>query len=509
MHASSEAKGFVASVLALALLAGAPGAQAVGHPGPSLVGCGPTSGDGPTPTESKPESKLWFHDGSWWGSLWSAGAHEFRIQRLNPITHAWVDTGVAVEARPDSHSDALSVGDTLYLATHEFARGAGSPGDALLVLRYHYQAGPRRYTLDPGFPVTIGDTSTETMVIDRDSTGTLWACWKQNLRVWISHTQGSDTSWSAPTVLPGMTSDADSDDVCALIHFGNRIGVMWSDQVLNGYFLTTHLDGAPAGQWSPVDIALAGESDDHIHLAADSAGRLFAVVKNQADEVKLLVRSNGSWQQHLVGAAGAGLTRPIVLLDEEARRIRVFATVGSSIREKTSSLDTISFAPGSGTVVIRDTDGDVNNATSTKQNVSASTGLVVLAGNDTAFGEPPGTYWHHELAPDLGPLTLALAPGVAGVENTLTVGGATPGGLVAFIAALHAGTTHVPLSFCPAGIDLELAAPYFVIGSARADGSGVARLAIAVPAGYANKTFQFEAAEPLGCRTTNRVAETF
>jgi PKD repeat protein len=47
--------------------------------------------------------------------------------------------------------------------------------------------------------------------------------------------------------------------------------------------------------------------------------------------------------------------------------------------EKTSPLDAISFAPGKGTPVITDADGVVNNASSTKQNLSSATGLVVLA----------------------------------------------------------------------------------------------------------------------------------
>src|SRR5262245_61031981 len=68
-------------------------AQDVGHEGPQYTGAGTT------PTESKPESKLWFNDGHWWGSLWSTSAQAFRIHRLNFPTHAWIDTGVALDTR--------------------------------------------------------------------------------------------------------------------------------------------------------------------------------------------------------------------------------------------------------------------------------------------------------------------------------------------------------------------------------------------------------------------------
>src|SRR5262245_41664412 len=64
-------------------------AQDVGFEGPSF------SGAGGTPTESKPESKLWYNDGTWWGSIWSNSGNAYRIHRLNFSTHAWVDTGTA------------------------------------------------------------------------------------------------------------------------------------------------------------------------------------------------------------------------------------------------------------------------------------------------------------------------------------------------------------------------------------------------------------------------------
>jgi trimeric autotransporter adhesin len=74
--------------------------------------------------------------------------------------------------------------------------------------------------------------------------------------------------------------------------------------------------------------------------------------------------------------------------------VHMFATSpasGGPIYEKTSPLASISFAPGLGTPVIKDADATVNNATSTKQNVDASTGLVVAAAGSS------GHYWHNFL----------------------------------------------------------------------------------------------------------------
>jgi hypothetical protein len=35
------------------------------------------------PTDDKPQSKLWFHDGTWWGVLYSTQAHATTIQHLS------------------------------------------------------------------------------------------------------------------------------------------------------------------------------------------------------------------------------------------------------------------------------------------------------------------------------------------------------------------------------------------------------------------------------------------
>lgn len=495
------------SLLAVAGLGSALAAQDIGYRGPSLLGSGPSVGN-PSVTESKPQSKLWFNDGSWWGSLWSTSALAFHIHRLDLATHAWIDTGVAVEARPDSHSDALWTGTKLYIASHEFSTGAGSPGDPLLVLRYSYDAGSDSYALDAGFPVEIGDTSCETLTIDRDSTGTLWAVWKQEARVHFAHTLGSDTSWSAPAVLPGNTSDLPTDDICAVIHFGNRIGVMWSDQALNNYSFVTHLDGAADTQWSAVELAVDGESDDHIHLAADSSGRVFAAVKNIDDEIKLLVRDNGVWSQTLVAASADGWTRAIVLLDEEARLVHAFATVGptaagGAVFTKSSNLDSLSFAPGSGTVVIQDGSGlVVNNATSTKQNLTAEMGLVVLAANVSTAGN----YWHHEVpgVPQGNGLELTMSPGIAGVANVFTVTGATPHGVIGFYSGMQLGSSTITRPQCPGGVEIELAPPFRLLGSARANLAGVATLSVLAPQGTVGKLFHFQAVEPASCRASNR-----
>jgi hypothetical protein len=136
---------------ALVLLAAPASARAdVGFLGPSFA----TSTTTPfSPTADKPQNKLWFHDGRWWGSLFSpaAGADGnggFTIHRLDGQT--WVDTGAPVDDRNSSQADALTDGSRLYMASVR----ADVPDTALLV-RYSYDSGAKVYRVDAGFPVAI------------------------------------------------------------------------------------------------------------------------------------------------------------------------------------------------------------------------------------------------------------------------------------------------------------------------------------------------------------------
>jgi hypothetical protein len=208
------------------------------------------------PTGTKPESKLWWNDGAWWGCLWSASAQAFTIHRLDPGTQSWVNTGTAVDDRPSSHADCLWDGTKLYIASHHFTFN-DSTGFLLELYRYGYDPVARRYELDVGFPTLIGDASTEAIVIDKDSTGTLWAVWMLDKRVRIAHTLGDDLSWSNPMVHPLNTADLTADDLATIVPFqGNKIGVLWSDQVTHAFVFTSHQDGDPDTAWSPLEPVL-------------------------------------------------------------------------------------------------------------------------------------------------------------------------------------------------------------------------------------------------------------
>src|SRR3989454_5568955 len=89
-------------------------------------------------TGEKPESKLWYDDGTWWATLFSLDAGTYRIHRLDPATDTWIDTGTFVDERPMSRQDVLSDGGRLYMVS----RFDGAPPESRL-LRYTYSPASR------------------------------------------------------------------------------------------------------------------------------------------------------------------------------------------------------------------------------------------------------------------------------------------------------------------------------------------------------------------------------
>ncbi|HEU4572786.1 MAG TPA: hypothetical protein VFR93_08860, partial [Candidatus Limnocylindrales bacterium] len=376
------------------------------------------------PTGSKRnESILWFNDGSWWASMWNPTLDEFHIFRLDVPTQRWIDTGTKLDTRADTHADALWDGTKLYVATHRYAEDEtnATSGYPSYLYRFSYSTATGTYTLDPGFPAQINNLRTETLVIDKDSTGTLWATWSKDSKIWVAHTlNGNDATWGTGYVLP--LTDAQNltiDDNSAVIAFGgNQVGVMWSNQSTghDAMYFASHRDGDPDGTWSSERTAIQGpgSADDHMNLkvvATDSGGKVYAAIKTSFNDVgngsqpliMLAVRdpATANWTDYPISRVSECPNRVLVLIDEENRLIHAFYTApgpptyscnssGGEIETKVSSLDNIAFPVGVGTPVIRDNDSPyVHDVTSTKQNVSSATGIAILARNSQTK-----LYWH-------------------------------------------------------------------------------------------------------------------
>ena len=386
------------------------------------------AGTSGSPTTSKPESKLWFDHGSWWAVMFAPSTGEYDIFRLNLRAQRWVNTGVQVDTRDSTRQDALVAGGKLFIASHKYVGTTqnvpAGANDEMRLFRYSFVGG--KYQSD-GLFTTIDPEKSETLVIDRDSTGLLWATWVQadgsGHHVYVKSTTGDcvggalvNCAWGGAAVL----DDVSADDISSIVRFGgDKIGVMWSNTNPGAGLIrfAVHHDGAAVGVWDATENVLGASNpklaDDHINLKADAAGRVYGVTKTKftgstkAGVVLNRRMTNGTWTNDIVSRASLDHTRPIVLVDEQHNRIRVFegSISNNAVYMKTSRLTSIAFPQSApGTRVLVDTGSQMANATSTKQEITNSTRLIVVATN-------PATkrYWHAYF--QIKPCITAASPG--------------------------------------------------------------------------------------------------
>ena len=389
------------------------------------------------PTGEKPESKLWYNNGYWWGSLWDDGNDEYRIFRFDPASQDWFNTGVAIDDRSGSLGDALWDGQKLYVASHIFVNsGSTTTSDNLKarLYRYSFDPGTNTYSLDSGFPVIINNARSETLVLDKDSFGKLWISYMVGGTVIINHSTTDDRTWGTPFDLPSQPGSASSDDICSIQSFGgNKMGVMWSDQNDERMYFSVHVDGDDDDEWGPAETALSGNNmaDDHINqLACDDNGNLYAAVKtsvsNSSDPLIVLLKRNasGSWSHTTIAEKRYNQSRPIILVDVDSDLLYVFMsrlTRPRSIYMKTTDLNgDLEFDLGIGTLFIGDDSFDnINNATSTKQCITSETGILVAASEETA------NYYFHNYIPPTAvgdpPVISSFSPTSGNVGASVTI----------------------------------------------------------------------------------------
>jgi hypothetical protein len=368
------------------------------------------------PTADKPQSKLWWHDGSWWANMWKTGSG-WSIYRLNRATHTWVSTGVRSDPRASTSSDTLWDGTHLYIASNVVTAGNTASGQPSRLYRYSYSGG--KYTLNTGFPATISNNSSESLTIAKDSKGKIWATWTQasgsRSTVYVNNSLAGGTGWGRPFVVPAAQDPHPTpDDLSAIVAYdGDEIGIMWTDQATGTAWWATHDDEKSprtAGSWK-VKPAIKGTQrvDDHLNiksLQSDPSGRVYAAVKTSLNDgttdrtlaqlvLVVFKPATGSFTQTTIARTGDCVTRPQIILDTTNNLVHAFYTAPStyvrgcafsgtagSIYEKTASMDKPSFVSGRGKVVIEDASSPhMNNVTSSKQSVNSRTGIVVMATN--------------------------------------------------------------------------------------------------------------------------------
>lgn len=350
------------------------------------------------PTRYEHQSKLWFHDATWWGLMFQPPGRTVRVFKLLP-DHTWEPTRTTINADAADAGDALPDGDVVHVVSRR-------ADETLLFFRLSYDYQAREYvsTTEPMVITTRGSLAPAS--IAKDTTGRLWVTFATFTAVLVTYSDTDGSTWAEPFMIASVGARR-YREISAVTAFDESIGILWSDQTAGAFRFAAHRDGAPAEEWTE-ETAYAGPAlaDGHISIKAiegDPGDTVVAAVKTSLDDqggspdaplINVLARSpDGTWSRDTAATVANGNTSPVLQVDQTSREIHLLTAVDGIVYSKRTSVDDISFTPGRGTAFVVGEGSDLSDPTGSKQPVNSRTGLVVLASGGT-----DRKYRHAELA---------------------------------------------------------------------------------------------------------------
>ena len=375
------------------------------------------------PTGGPAQSKLWFAEGAWWATLVDPATQELHIGRLDPGSQTWSDTGTLIDERLHVRADALWDGTHLTIAT---AGSKPTANQALRISQFHFDAKTGRFAIDSDLPIALTTAGVDTPVLARDSSGVTWLAYVDQTRLVLRHTASDVWHWS-PAVPTAISGAGGAIRTAALSVDGSRVTLAWNPVGDDALQIAQHIDGAAPAAWTTDSTTVAGLRDapgglsirtvmggtgSRLFVAFETAPDRSANANSLAPGAIVMVRdSDGAWSNVQLGRVKDHLTSPILIVDESHATLVAVAFVPSSgaIVYKQSPLDKVSFESGrGGDLIASSTDPNLQNPTSTKQEVDLTAGVVVLGADDGT-----GHYAHGWLAttgpgPSASPSTSSL-----------------------------------------------------------------------------------------------------
>ena len=272
--------------------------------------------DYPSPTADKPQSKLWFVDGCWWALLPRASGPSL-WQRTDSgwIEHA--DVVGIFSGKPGRADVSLSMASVTAVAVAELDKTNPSIGVFRLLRGTPTVDAPwRPSTLGTLFPPSPEDLI-ETVTVAQDGLGRFWVAAVAGVKVCVWTSKSGGMHWSAPTVLAEGVA---LDDICAVTPLpGGDVGVIWSDQIREGFLMRVHAAGAPAEVWGQEEVIQMGgkAADDHLNTCLTPDGTLWLASKNEVDAA-----GKPQFTLHMRPASGAWRNWPYGVRRETTRPSR-------------------------------------------------------------------------------------------------------------------------------------------------------------------------------------------
>lgn len=378
--------------------------------------------DAPYPTETKPQSKLWYAQDRWWawlpdgsgGSIWKRGpAGWIRDTGCD----SWLEDipGYADVLADELGVFAVVVGRsqlTFVRLTFSQPEETYVPDGSPVVWRHQeritQQVGNPRWSSRPDA------WDTECATIARDPQNHLWIAFDDQQQVFVRRSADPlGREWSE--VIP-VSQSIDKDDLSVIFPLTDGVGVVWSDQTRDVLAFRRHISDKPPDEWEPVETIAEGGSvaNDHLSAAVASDGTVYLATKNSSyvpGQPTLVLRvrhPGGEWTHFPFATFREEFTpsRPIVLTDPHANRLWIVHTSMDNSFRNSHGIGAMPAdcrnirLPDNGQLLITRRI-DLQNATSGKGQLPVGVPGIVLAsdrlGNvyegilpisDTAEGEP-------------------------------------------------------------------------------------------------------------------------
>ncbi|MES2649734.1 MAG: T9SS type A sorting domain-containing protein [Bacteroidota bacterium] len=325
-----------------------------------------------TNTSESPQSKTWTYAGQHWAVLATTATNIYRLDNSTWNIALNLASGITGKADIKVVNNVTHIffwkGVTSYLYSVEYDAATNT-----------YKSWTPRKTR---VSITT-DNNTQCGTIDIDATGRMWLAYDGASAMFVKWSDPPYSTWSEPIQIATGTTNA---DLCSVITLPGKVGVFWSNKNTKRFGFKTHDDGTDPITWSadetpaiqqPVNVG-GGFADNQFNLKTNAAGILYSVLKtNYATanypQVALLVRRpNGNWDPlYEVSPSGNG-TKPIILLNETANKIKVVYTSSTgNIQYRESSTNSIAFSQPFYLL-----NGSFDNASSSKTAYSNQTILV-------------------------------------------------------------------------------------------------------------------------------------
>ena len=330
-------------------------------------------------TGVKPQSKVWFHDDTWWAVL--PNMNGTKLWKLVDTT--WLNV-LHLSDSTNTRADIRAIGNVTQILLYQ--------GINTQLVTVEYDKKNKRYQLwsKRPYPVNIQlEKKGETATVDIDSSGRMWLASDDETEIHVRWSDSPYIEWSEPITLATGIS---IDDICAITTFPDgSIGVLWSNQITKRFGFRIHNHDTDPDIWSADEIPASssavpwgkGMADDHLNIAVASDGTLYAAVKTSYDTgnyplMALLVRRpTGKWDK-LYNVDDEG-SRGVILLNEKEDYVMFVYTSYRDHKIVFRKSDTKLISFGARHTLMNSTNkiSSINNATSTKQNFNKE--IVIIA----------------------------------------------------------------------------------------------------------------------------------